>query len=104
MIYLAPEIKIIFQFFKPESCPMPFMNKWVTAQCPARIDVSGGWSDTPPITYEHGGAVTMIGLQIRGKVWSTTFMYHMIMLICKFEVYTAANMYYQITHLKMYNI
>lgn len=76
MIYLAPEIKIIFQFFKPESCPMPFMNKWVTAQCPARIDVSGGWSDTPPITYEHGGAVTMIGLQIRGKVWSTTFMYH----------------------------
>lgn len=83
---------------------MPFMNKWVTAQCPARIDVSGGWSDTPPITYEHGGAVTMIGLQIRGKVWSTTFMYHMIMLICKFEVYTAANMYYQITHLKMYNI
>ena len=44
------------------------MNKWVTALCPARIDVSGGWSDTPPITYEHGGAVTMIGLQIRGKV------------------------------------
>lgn len=65
---------------------MPFMNKWVTAQCPARIDVSGGWSDTPPITYEHGGAVTMIGLQIRGKVWSTTFMYHMIMLICKLKV------------------
>uniref|UniRef100_A0A8W8K6I8 L-fucose kinase n=1 Tax=Magallana gigas TaxID=29159 RepID=A0A8W8K6I8_MAGGI len=55
------------EFFKPESCSMPFMNKWVTAQCPARIDVSGGWSDTPPITYEHGGAVTMIGLQIRGK-------------------------------------
>ncbi|XP_022341951.2 L-fucose kinase-like isoform X3 [Crassostrea virginica] len=55
------------EYFKPDSCQMPFMNKWVTALCPARIDVSGGWSDTPPITYEHGGAVTMIGLQIRGK-------------------------------------
>lgn len=81
---------------------MPFMNKWVTAQCPARIDVSGGWSDTPPITYEHGGAVTMIGLQIRGKVWSTTFMYHM-MLYANLKCYTAVNMYKQITHLKMYN-
>lgn len=81
---------------------MPFMNKWVTAQCPARIDVSGGWSDTPPITYEHGGAVTMIGLQIRGKVWSTIFMYHM-MLYANLKCYTAVNMYKQITHLKMYN-
>ncbi|XP_048751915.2 L-fucose kinase-like isoform X2 [Ostrea edulis] len=55
------------EYFKPESCSMPFMNKWVTALCPARIDVSGGWSDTPPITYEHGGAVTMVALQVKGK-------------------------------------
>ena len=44
------------------------MNKWVQADCPARIDISGGWSDTPPITYEHGGAVTMVGLLVNGKV------------------------------------
>lgn len=37
-------------------------------ECPARIDVSGGWSDTPPITYEHGGAVTTVALQVNGKV------------------------------------
>ena len=46
---------------------MPLKNKWVQADCPARIDVSGGWSDTPPITYEHGGAVTMVGLLINGE-------------------------------------
>src|SRR5207249_12240827 len=28
---------------------------WVTA--PARIDFAGGWSDTPPICLERGGAV-----------------------------------------------
>lgn len=37
-------------------------------ECPARIDVSGGWSDTPPITYEHGGAVATIALLIESKV------------------------------------
>ena len=25
---------------------------WVTATAPARVDLAGGWSDTPPITYE----------------------------------------------------
>ncbi|XP_041375931.1 L-fucose kinase-like [Gigantopelta aegis] len=55
------------EFFRfDEATPTP-MNKWVTAECPARIDVSGGWSDTPPITYEHGGAVTIIGVLINGK-------------------------------------
>ena len=44
------------------------MGKWLTAECPVRIDVSGGWSDTPPITYEHGGAVTMVALLVNGKV------------------------------------
>lgn len=48
-------------------CEAPEIGKWVTAECPARIDVSGGWSDTPPITYEHGGAVTMIALKINDK-------------------------------------
>ncbi|KAK6982593.1 L-fucose kinase, partial [Biomphalaria glabrata] len=55
------------QFFTTGEGTLPRMNKWVQADCPARIDVSGGWSDTPPITYEHGGAVTMVGLLINGK-------------------------------------
>ncbi|KAK3086211.1 hypothetical protein FSP39_015281 [Pinctada imbricata] len=54
-------------FFKAKKHNMPFINKWVTATCPARIDVSGGWSDTPPITYEHGGAVTTVALQVNGQ-------------------------------------
>lgn len=44
------------------------MSKWVTAECPARVDVAGGWSDTPPITYEHGGAVVDIAITVDGKV------------------------------------
>lgn len=27
----------------------------VRVKAPARVDVAGGWSDTPPISYEHGG-------------------------------------------------
>ena len=34
--------------------PTP-MGTWIVAECPARVDLSGAWSDTPPITYEHGG-------------------------------------------------
>ncbi|XP_038068725.1 L-fucose kinase-like [Patiria miniata] len=45
----------------------PPMNKWVTATCPGRMDVAGGWSDTPPITYEHGGAVVDAAIRLDGK-------------------------------------
>ena len=34
----------------------------------ARIDVAGGWSDTPPITYEFGGAVLNIAIKVDGQV------------------------------------
>lgn len=57
-----------FQFFQPTQEELPPMGQWILAECPARIDVSGGWSDTPPITYEHGGAVTIVALFINGKV------------------------------------
>lgn len=55
------------QFFTLGEGKLPPMGQWVQADCPARIDISGGWSDTPPITYEHGGAVTMIGVLVNGK-------------------------------------
>ena len=44
------------------------MGAWVTAECPARIDIAGGWSDTPPITYEHGGAVVDAAITVDGQV------------------------------------
>eukprot|EP01113_Clastostelium_recurvatum_P026316 TRINITY_DN3158_c0_g1_i5.p1 TRINITY_DN3158_c0_g1~~TRINITY_DN3158_c0_g1_i5.p1 ORF type:complete len:896 (+),score=116.44 TRINITY_DN3158_c0_g1_i5:2-2689(+) len=40
---------------------------WVEVEAPARIDLAGGWTDTPPITYEHGGCVTNMAIQIDGK-------------------------------------
>ena len=43
------------------------MGCWVIAECPARLDLSGGWSDTPPITYEHGGAVVTLGIKVDNK-------------------------------------
>ena len=31
---------------------MPPLGAWMCASAPVRIDLAGGWSDTPPITYE----------------------------------------------------
>lgn len=59
---------LCLQFFKSGEGTLPLINKWIQADCPARIDISGGWSDTPPITYEHGGAVIMVGLLVNEKV------------------------------------
>ena len=42
-------------------------NNWTVVEASARIDLSGGWSDTPPIAYEHGGAVVNIALLVDGK-------------------------------------
>jgi galactokinase/mevalonate kinase-like predicted kinase len=39
----------------------------VVVRAPARIDLAGGWSDTPPISYEHGGAVTNLGVLVDGR-------------------------------------
>ncbi|XP_072374710.1 L-fucose kinase isoform X2 [Scyliorhinus torazame] len=52
------------EFISMEQVELPPMNHWVVAECPARIDISGGWSDTPPITYEHGGAVLDIAVLV----------------------------------------
>jgi galactokinase/mevalonate kinase-like predicted kinase len=38
---------------------------WVT--CPARIDLSGGWTDTPPICNEVGGAVVNAAITLNGQ-------------------------------------
>nr|XP_002122353.1 L-fucose kinase-like [Ciona intestinalis] len=42
-------------------------NTWYIAECPARIDLSGGWTDTPPVCYEHGGAVVNAAILLDGK-------------------------------------
>ena len=37
---------------------------WVEAHAPARLDLAGGWTDTPPICYEQGGAVLNIAIKV----------------------------------------
>ena len=47
---------------------VPILKHWVIASAPGRIDLAGGWSDTPPICFsEFGGAVTGLAVKIDGK-------------------------------------
>uniref|UniRef100_H2YTT0 Uncharacterized protein n=1 Tax=Ciona savignyi TaxID=51511 RepID=H2YTT0_CIOSA len=46
---------------------LPLSSTWYLAECPARIDISGGWTDTPPVCYEHGGAVVNAAILLDGK-------------------------------------
>uniref|UniRef100_A0A8C3NQ36 L-fucose kinase n=1 Tax=Cyanoderma ruficeps TaxID=181631 RepID=A0A8C3NQ36_9PASS len=54
------------QFISMERVELPPLGQWVQVVCPARLDLSGGWSDTPPITYEHGGAVVDVAVLVDG--------------------------------------
>ncbi|XP_044126407.1 L-fucose kinase [Bufo gargarizans] len=56
-----------FKFISVGDKELPRQGRWLTAECPARIDMSGGWSDTPPITYEHGGAVVNVAILVDGQ-------------------------------------
>lgn len=50
----------------PTTASIP-LRIWVTAHCPARLDLQGGWTDTPPVCYELGGKVINIGIKINGQ-------------------------------------
>jgi galactokinase/mevalonate kinase-like predicted kinase len=52
-------LKIYFE--RTES---PVFDKWVVSTAPVRVDLAGGWSDTPPICYENGGSVTGMALLV----------------------------------------
>ncbi|KAM7283259.1 L-fucose kinase [Ixodes scapularis] len=40
---------------------------WAVAECPARMDLFGGWTDTPPICYELGGSVINVAVLVDGQ-------------------------------------
>ncbi|KAM6970127.1 L-fucose kinase [Aplochiton taeniatus] len=46
---------------------VPPMDEWQEVECPARLDLAGGWSDTPPIAFEHGGSVTNVAVKVDGR-------------------------------------
>ncbi|XP_029420313.1 L-fucose kinase isoform X4 [Nannospalax galili] len=54
-------------FVSTETVEMPAIGQWVVTECPARVDFSGGWSDTPPIAYELGGAVLGLAVRVDGR-------------------------------------
>ena len=44
----------------------PWQHAEVTVEGPARIDLGGGWSDTPPFCLDWGGTVLNIGVLLNG--------------------------------------
>ncbi|MGN0844759.1 MAG: bifunctional fucokinase/fucose-1-phosphate guanylyltransferase [Kiritimatiellia bacterium] len=45
----------------------------VWSRAPARLDIAGGWSDTPPYCLEHGGRVLNIAVDLNGQPPIQTF-------------------------------
>ena len=56
---------------KVDTCPshvsLPEIGVAVVATCPARLDLSGGWTDTPPVCYEMGGKVVDLAIKVDDK-------------------------------------
>ncbi|XP_077567412.1 L-fucose kinase isoform X2 [Stigmatopora nigra] len=46
---------------------LPPLDRWHQVDCPARIDLAGGWSDTPPMAFERGGCVTNVAVKVDGR-------------------------------------
>ena len=51
---------------RPQHEALP-VGACVTSRAAARIDVAGGWTDTPPISYEAGGAVINMAVTVSGR-------------------------------------
>lgn len=57
----------IGQMVLPRLGGMALPTGFSEARSPLRIDLMGGWSDTPPICYELGGAVVNLGVTVAGR-------------------------------------
>jgi fucokinase len=66
-ILIRQAVSTAREFVNTSQGPLPPLDRWEFAESPARIDLAGGWSDTPPLTYEHGGAVVNAAVTIDGK-------------------------------------
>jgi fucokinase len=42
-------------------------NTEITATAPVRLDLSGGWSDTPPYCFERGGHVVNVAIDLESR-------------------------------------
>eukprot|EP00931_Biecheleriopsis_adriatica_P061094 TRINITY_DN36720_c0_g1_i1.p1 TRINITY_DN36720_c0_g1~~TRINITY_DN36720_c0_g1_i1.p1 ORF type:complete len:820 (-),score=179.70 TRINITY_DN36720_c0_g1_i1:144-2603(-) len=55
------------QFMKITTMQPRPVGDCVSVDAPARIDIAGGWTDTPPVAYENGGAVTNLAVLVDGQ-------------------------------------
>ena len=46
----------------------PPIGSLVRVTAPARVDLGGGWTDTPPICYDLGGKCVGAAIALDGKV------------------------------------
>lgn len=60
-------------FIRGVPCPVPRIGQPVTVVAPARVDMAGSWTDTPPLSFELGGSVTTIAITVNGEV--VTYVY-----------------------------
>lgn len=44
-----------------------YSDQIVWARCPVRIDIAGGWTDTPPICLMEGGDVINLAIELNGQ-------------------------------------
>ncbi|HOX40104.1 MAG TPA: L-fucokinase [Candidatus Brocadiia bacterium] len=47
-------------------CALKFGER-IEVSCPIRVDLAGGWTDTPPYCIERGGVVLNVALNLEGK-------------------------------------
>ncbi|GFT34587.1 l-fucose kinase, partial [Nephila pilipes] len=66
-IFIQNSVKTVKEYMVLTPASLPDIGVYITAECPARIDLQGGWSDTPPICYELGGSVVNIAVLVDGK-------------------------------------
>lgn len=59
--------RIVDQCEKVAPCNSLIDDQILWARAPVRLDLAGGWSDTPPFCLKHGGAVVNLGVDLNGQ-------------------------------------
>ena len=60
---------IVFSKDRPQDFPKNALrtDEIIWGRAPARLDLGGGWSDTPPYSLEHGGCVINAAVNLNGQ-------------------------------------